>query len=74
MPSPVTLICAFEAIISPNKKVIALFHHFFLQFLHIAEIDQKAHNTGTLIHPVPSISQILTTFILCSGRARTGQQ
>ena len=35
------LICAFEVITSPNKRVITLFHHFFLQFRHIVEIDQK---------------------------------
>ena len=66
------LTCAFEVIILPNKKVEVHFHHFFLQFLHIAKISQKVHNTGTLIHPVASISQILTTFNFYSGRARIG--
>ena len=39
--------CAFQVIKLPNERVIALFHHFFLQFLHIAEIGQKGHNTTT---------------------------
>ena len=41
------LTCAFQVIKLPNERVIALFHHFFLQFLHITEICQKAHNTTT---------------------------
>ena len=52
----------------PNERVIALFHHFSLQFLDIVEIDQKAHNTTTSRPPVPCILQILTTFNLYSGR------
>ena len=56
----------------PNERVIALFHHFFLQFLHIVEIDQKAQNITTLRPPVPCILQILTTFNLYSGRPRVG--
>ena len=55
-----------------NERVIALFYHFFLQFLHIVEIDQKAHNTTTSRPPVPFILQILTTFNLYSGRPRVG--
>ena len=66
------LTCAFEVITLPNERVLALFHHFFLQFLHIVEIDQKAHNTTTSRPPVPCILQILTTFNLYSGRPRVG--
>ena len=49
---------------------MALFHHFFLQFLHIIEISQKTHNTTTSRPPVPCILQILTTFNLYSVRPR----
>ena len=56
----------------PNERVIALFHHFFLEFLHIVKIDQKAHNTTTSRPPVPCILQILITFNLFSGRLRVG--
>ena len=66
------LTCAFEVITFPNKRVIALFHHFFLQFRHIVEIDQKVHDTTTSRPPVPCILQILTTFNLYSGRPRVG--
>ena len=62
--------CAFQVIKLPNEKVIALFHHFFLPFLHIVEISQKAHNTITSRSPILSILQILTTFNLYSGRPR----
>ena len=44
--------------------------HFFLQFLHIAEISKRVHNSRTLIPPVPCISQILPTFNLYSGKAK----
>ena len=64
------LTCAFEVITLPNERVIALFHHFFLQFRHIVEIDQKVHNTTTSRPSVPCILQILTTFNLFSGRPR----
>ena len=53
-----------------KELYIALFHHFFLQFLHIFEIGQKAHNTTNSRPPVPCILQILTTFNLYSGRPR----
>ena len=53
-------------------RMIALFHHLFLQFRHIVEIDQKAHNTATSRPPVPCILQILTTFNLYPGRPRVG--
>ena len=66
------LACASEVITLPNERVIALFHHFFLQFQHIVEIDQKSHNTTTSRPPVPCILQILTTFNLYSGRPRVG--
>ena len=66
------LTCAFEVITLPNERVISLFHHFFLQFQHIVEIDQKAHNTTISRSPVPCILQILTTFNLYSGRPRVG--
>ena len=66
------LTCAFEVITLPNERVIALFHHFFLQFRHIVEIDQEAHNPTTSRPPVPCILQILTTFNLYSGRPRVG--
>ena len=45
---------------------------FFLQFLHIVEIGQKAHNTTTSRPSVPCVLQILTTFNLYSGRPRVG--
>ena len=61
-----------HAITNSNERVIALFHHLFLQFRHIVEIDQKAHNTTTSRPPVPSILQILTTFNLYSGRPTVG--
>ena len=64
------LIYAFEVIILPNEKVLALFHHFSLQFPHIAEISKKSDNIRTLMPPVPCISRILTTFNFYSGRAR----
>ena len=63
---------AFEVIKLTNERVIALFHHFFLQFLHIIEIGQEAHNTTTSRPPVPCILQILTTSDLYSVRPRVG--
>ena len=66
------LTCSFEVITLPNERVIALFHHFFLQFRHIIEIHQKVHNTTTSRPPVPCILQILATFNLYSGRPRVG--
>ena len=66
------LTCTSEVITLPNERVIALFHHFFLQFRHIVEIDQKAHNTTTSRPPVPCILEILITFNLYSGRPRVG--
>ena len=66
------LIFSLEVIKLPNERVIALFLHFFSQFLHIVEIDQKAHNATTSRPPVPCILQILTTFNLYSGRLRVG--
>ena len=66
------LTCAFEVIKLPNERVIALFHYFFLQFLHIVEIGQKAHNT-TISRPLVScILQTLTTSNLCSGSPSGG--
>ena len=56
----------------PNERVIALFRHFFLEFVHIIEISKKTHNTTTSRPPVLSILQILTTFNLYSGRPRMG--
>ena len=50
---------------------MALFHHLFLRFVHIAEIYQKEHNTATLRLPVKCISQIFTAFNLYSGTAKT---
>ena len=64
------LTCAFEVIKLPNERVIALFHHFFLQFLDVVEIGQKAHNTITSGPYVPCILQILTTFNVYFGRPR----
>ena len=66
------LTCASEVITLLNERVIALFQHFFLQFRHIVEIDQKAHNTTTSRPTVLCILQILTTFNLYSGRLRVG--
>ena len=65
------LTCAFKSLHRLMKE-LTLFHHFFLQFLHIIEIDQKAHNTTTSRPPVPSILQILTTFNFYSLRPRVG--
>ena len=42
------LTCSFQDIKLPNKRVIALFHHFFLQFFHIAEIGQTPQVQDTL--------------------------
>ena len=61
--------CVFEVVMLPNKTVIVLFHHFFSQFVHIAEI---VHNTTTSRPPAACISQILTTFNPYSGRAGMG--
>ena len=66
------LACAFEVIKLSNERVIALFHQFFLQFLHIVEVGQKAHDTTTSRPPVSCILQILTTFNLYTGRSRVG--
>ena len=66
------LTCAFEVITLSNERVIALFHHFFLQFRHIVEIDRKVHNTTTSRPRVECILQILTTFNLYSCRPRVG--
>ena len=66
------LTCAFEVITLPNERVIALFHHFFLQFRHIVEIDLKAYNTTTSRPPAPCILQILATFNLYSGKPSVG--
>ena len=35
------LTCAFEVIKFPNERVIALFHHFLLQFLRIMKSVKK---------------------------------
>ena len=72
LPLTFYLTCVFEVIKLPNERVIVLFHPFFLQFLHIVEIGQKAHNTTTPRPPVPCILQILTTFDFYSGRPRVG--
>ena len=66
------LTCAFEVVTLSNERVLAFFHHFLLQFRHIVEIDQKAHNTTTSRPPIPCILQILTTFNLYSGRPKVG--
>ena len=66
------LTCAFKVIKLPYERGLALFHHFCLQFLHIVEIGEKAHNTTTSRSPVPCILLILTTFNLYSGRPRMG--
>ena len=66
------LTCGCEVITLPNESIIALFHHFFLQFRHIVEIDQKAHNNTTSSPPVLCLLQILITFNLYSGRPRVG--
>ena len=66
------LTCTFEVITLPNERVIALFHHFFLQFRHIIEIDHKARNATTSRPPVLCILQILTTLNSYSGRPRVG--
>ena len=63
------LICTSEIIKSPNKAVLALFHHFFLQTVHIAEIRRKVHETKTSKLPVPCISQILKISKFYSGKA-----
>ena len=66
------LTCAFRVIKLPNERVISLFHYFFLQFLNIVEIGQRAHKITTLRPPVPCILEILTTFNLYSGRPKMG--
>ena len=66
------LTCDFEVIILPNERVIALFHHFFLEFVHIAEICQKAHNTTTSRPHVRFIPQMLTTVNLYSRLVEQG--
>ena len=63
---------AFQFIKLPSERVIGLFDPLFLQFLHVVEIGQKAHNPTTSRPPVPSILQILTIFNLYSGRPRMG--
>ena len=62
----------FKVIKLPNESVIALFHHFFLQFLHIVEIGQETDNTTTSRPHIQCILQILTTVKLYSGRPRMG--
>ena len=47
------LTCAFEVITLPNERVIALFHHCFLQFRHVIEIDQKVHDGHNFKTPCP---------------------
>ena len=44
------LICAFQVIKLPNERVVALFHYFFLKFLHIAEIIQTPQLQDPLSH------------------------
>ena len=66
------LACAFQVITLPNKRVMELFRHFFLQYVRTAEIGQKAHNMTTSRPPAPAILQILTTFNLYFDRARMG--
>ena len=66
------LTCALQVIKLPNERVLALFHHSFLQFLHMVEIGQKVHNTTNSRQPVSCILQILTIFTLYSGRPGTG--
>ena len=60
--------CAFEAIMLSNNKVTALFHTIST----IAEITLKVNFNRTLIPPIQCMSQILTTFSMCSGRAMVG--
>ena len=52
------------------KELLHFFIIIFLQFLHIVEIGQKAHDTKTSRPPVPCVLQILTTFNLYSDRPR----
>ena len=56
------LICVFEATILPNERAIVLFHHFFLQTVHISKICQKVRNTTTSRPPVQCISQNIENF------------
>ena len=63
---------AFEVIKLSNVRVIALFHHFFLQFVHVTEISQKVHSATASRPPVLCILQILTTVDLYSDRAMMG--
>ena len=60
--------CAFGAIMLSDNKVRAL----FLTISTIYEITLKVHFTRNLIHPIQCISQILTTFCMCSGRTMVG--
>ena len=66
------LICAFQAIIVPDKRAAVFFHYFFLQIPQIAEIRRKANKTTTPRPPVRYISQTLTSFELYSCEARMG--
>ena len=50
------------------------FDLIILKIAYSAEICPHAHNTTTSKPPVSFISQILTTFKLYSGIARTGQK
>ena len=68
-----SITCASEVIMLPNKKVKSL----FLTISTITEISQKVHFTRTLNFtraepPVQCMSQILTTFNMYSGRAMVG--
>ena len=64
--------CVFEVIILPNKKVVTLFFLLCLAISTYCWNCPKMHDAGTLTHPVPSMSQILTTFNLYPGGARIG--
>ena len=54
------------------KNVAALFHHFFIQFVNIDRIIQKAHNTSTSKPLVLCLLQIFKTFALYFGSAGMG--
>ena len=58
--------CSYEPVLLKSLNCLMKeLYHIFLQFLHIVEIGQKAHNTTTSRPPVSCILQILTTFLIC---------
>ena len=55
---------AFKVIIMPTKAVTTLFHHFFLQFLHIAE-NYKKCLTSQLQDPLSCAFRKHSQLLIC---------